>query len=187
MSAEPLKKLFNVDDYHRMESAGILSPEDRVELIDGEIIELSPVGKIHRARVMRITKILMFALNDKANVSIQSPLRLNDASEPEPDVVVFKHREDCYEAEYESPGDVLLVVEISDSSLAYDRNVKSNLYARSEILEYWVEDVTNKTLIVHREPREGTYRNVSTLRQGESLSPLAFPDVVIALDDLLGK
>jgi Uma2 family endonuclease len=186
MQTEITKKLFTVDEYYRMADAGILTENDRVELIEGEIIQMSPIGRKHAARVDRATDILTLRLRGKAMVSIQNPLRLNNFNEPQPDIVVLKPREDYYESKSHTPEDTFVVMEVSDSTLRYDVEVKLPIYARAGIPEVWIENVSEDLLLVCRDPSDSGYKTQLTFHRGDSLAPLAFPDVLFKAEDFLG-
>ena len=187
MVSEIARKLFTVDEYHKMGQAGILREHDRVELIDGEIIEMNPVGHPHWVCVNRATAVFTRSFGDRAIVSIQNPVRLSDWTEPQPDAVIFKPRRDFYAGKKPTTEDVLFIVEVADSSLAYDSEAKVSRYARAGIPEVWIEDLGNEVLLVYRNPSGDNYRTVLTLRRGESIAPLAFRDVLIENEDLLGE
>ena len=144
--------LFTVDDYHRMGEAGIFAGAGRVELIEGVIASLSPVGPRHFAVVLRVSRLLAKAVGEQATLSIQGPVRMAPRSEPEPDVAVLKPRADDYEHGLPGPRDVLLLVEVSDATLARDRDVKVPLYAAHGIPEYWLIDLDARKVLVHRDP-----------------------------------
>jgi Uma2 family endonuclease len=186
MQPETVKKLFTVAEYHRMGDAGILDPEERVELIDGEIFKMSPVGRRHILGVIRATKLFVITFGDRAIVSPQNPVRLSDWSEPEPDFVVFKPRSDFYAAAAPTPADVLFLVEISDTTLRHDCNRKLPRYAAAGIPEVWIEDLKNNVLLVYRDPHGDRYETALTFSIQESVSPLAFPDIQFHVHDLLG-
>ncbi len=186
MRADVTKKLFTVDDYYRMVDAGILGENDRVELIEGEIVEMSPIGRKHMACVDRANDLFTSSFKGRALVSVQHPLRLNDYNEPQPDIVVLKPRADYYASKSHTPEDTFLVVEVSDTTLRYDRNVKLPLYAATGVFEVWIENLKEDLLLVCREPAGKTYKIELTLQRGDSVSPLAFPDVVFKIEDLLG-
>src|SRR5215831_302152 len=152
MEVEVVKKLFTVDDYHQMADAGILGPEDRVELIEGEIVQMAPIGYRHIACVNRANELLILALANKAIVSPQNAVRLTQWTEPQPDIVVFKLTPDFYETRMPTAADALLVIEISDSSFKYDSNVKRPHYASAGVPEFWIEDLKNDLLLVFRDP-----------------------------------
>ena len=184
METEATKKLFTVDDYHRMADIGIIHPEERVELIDGEIIRMSPRGYRHTMCVERSIELLVRGLGDRAVVGPGSPVRLSNWTEPEPDVVVFKSREH-YRRRRRGLEDVLLILEVSASSLRFDQNIKLPRYAAAGIPEVWIADLQNDILHVHREPSGQAYKTEFALRPGDSVSPLDFPDVTLKIDELL--
>jgi len=186
MRTEVTKKLFTVDEYYRMGEAGILRPSDRVELINGEIIEMSPVGNFHVACVDRANALFARVLEGKAIVSIQNPVRLGTYNEPQPDVLLLRPRPDFYASKKHTPEDVFLVIEVSDTTLSYDRDVKLAIYAISGVSEVWIEDLQHGLLLVHRNPADDLYKTCLTFRRGDSVSMTAFPDVVLKVDDLLG-
>jgi len=186
MLTDVTKKLFNVDEYYRMADAGIFTEGERVELIDGEIIQMSPVGNRHRACVNRAATFFIESFGRRAVVSIQNPLRLTKYTEPMPDVVVLKPNADFYASKGYAPEDVLLVVEVANTTLRYDRNVKVPRYAAAGILEVWIEDLKSGLLLVYRDPAENIFKTAITLHRGDSISPLAFPEVTFKVEDLLG-
>ena len=186
MEMEVTKKLFTVDEFYRIAEAGIFTEDDRVELIDGEIIEMSPVGNLHIACVHRATTFFTEAFGRRAIVSIQSPLRLSKYTEPLPDVIVLKPVADFYASRKCSPADVLFLVEVSDTTLRYDKNIKLPRYAAAGVAEVWIEDLKNELLLVYRNPAEKGFGTSLVLHRGDSISPLAFPKVTFKVDDLLG-
>lgn len=186
MSALTQRRLFTVGDYYRMAEIGILSADDRVELIAGEVVEMSPIGSRHAACVNRLLHRLAAALGAQAILSVQNPVRLDDFSEPEPDVAVLRPREDFYAAAHPGPKDVFWLVEVSDSSLVFDRRVKLPLYAAHGIPEVWVVSLVEDLVEVLRKPSGKTYTVSRKLRRGTRLAPEAFPDVEIAVDAILG-
>jgi Uma2 family endonuclease len=179
------KQLWTIDDFERAWDDGAFPPDARLELIRGEIIEMSPIGDRHFLCVMFLGD-LFANLKPKGISSIQGPLKLPELkSVPQPDAVVFRRRPD-FRARPPRPEDVLLLVEVSDSSLAYDRDVKMPLYARAGIPECWLVDLNSGTLFVHRQPTPDGYRDVRAHRRGESVAPEAFPDVRFTVEELLG-
>src|SRR5437763_14059441 len=186
MPADVSKKLFTVDEYYRMADAGIFTEDDRVELIGREIIQSSPIGHRHMVCVNRATDLFISALKGKAGVSVQNPLRLNQYNEPQPDIVVFKWRADYYASKPYMPEDTLFVIEVSDSTLRYDTKIKLPIYAANGISELWIENLKEDVLLVCRNPAKKTYTTQLTLRRGDSILPLAFPDVAFKVEDLLG-
>jgi Uma2 family endonuclease len=163
----PARHRLNVDAYYRMAEAGILTDPHRVELIDGEIIDMPAIGSPHAAITNRFARTFSRALRDEvALVAVQSPLRLDAYNEPEPDVMLLRPRADGYRASHPGAADVLLVIEVSESSLAYDRSVKLQLYAGFGVPEVWIVDLIGTALEVCREPREGAYASRERLTSG---------------------
>jgi len=178
------RRLFTRDEYHRMGEAGILKPTDRVELIRGEIVEMSPIGKRHRAFVDNLTELLIVRLAGRAIVSVQQPIALADDSEPQPDLTVLRRRPVPYkELEAYTP-DALLLIEVAETSLRYDRSTKLRLYAEAGIPEYWVVDCAAEAVEVHRTPAADGYRDVTRVAGDGSVAPHAFPDVVLTVQEI---
>jgi len=175
---------FDVDEYHAMVRAGILMEGDRIELIDGELVEMHTIGSRHLACVIRLNHLLVPPLAGRARVSIQGSMRLDRYSEPEPDVLVLRPRADDYASAHPGPADVLLAIEVADTSLAYDRTVKLPLYARAGIAEVWIVDLEARAVEVHREPSADGYRRFELVREGR-IVPAAFPDLELELADIL--
>jgi Uma2 family endonuclease len=169
-----------------MLEAGILKEAERVELIEGEILQMPAMGSRHFSGVIRASEALG-DLRGRAHVAVQGPVHLNDFSEPEPDLAVLRRRPDVYAESLPLPEDILLLIEVADTSVGYDRKVKINgLYARNGVVEAWLIPLGSATLEVYRDPSPQGYREVKILRRGERLSPLAFPDLVIEVDAILG-
>ena len=186
MQVEVTKKLFTVDEYYQMAKAGILGPEDRVELIDGEIIQMSPIGDRHAGSVNRLTHLFVATFGGRAVVSVQNPIQLNNYTEPEPDVLLLKPRADYYASKKVWAEDALLVVEVADTTLRYDRDVKVPRYAAAGVPEVWIENLSDEELLVYRNPAGQGYSVCLTLHRGDSVSPVAFPDVTFKVEDILG-
>ncbi len=186
VATQPERLLFTVDDYYRMADAGILAEDDPVELIEGEIIRMSPPGSPHASRVNRLNRLLTPKLSEKAIVAVQNPVHLNDLSEPEPDLAVLRPREDFYDERHPTPEDVLLLIEVSRSSLEYDHKVKLPLYARHGIPEFWVVNLPDAVVEVYRDPKGGAYSDRQDFRRGESMAPFAFPDLRLKVEEILG-
>jgi Uma2 family endonuclease len=186
MAVQPRRYRFTAAEYHRLAEAGILGEDDRVELIDGEIIEMSPIGSRHMAGVNRLNRRLVRAVGDAAIVSVQNPIQVGDHHEPQPDVTVLRPRADDYASAVPIAEDVLLVVEVADSSADYDRGTKAPLYARGGIAELWIVDLNRDHLVVYRDPTSAGYATTRVLRRGESIRPLAFPELEITVDEILG-
>src|SRR5438045_2786980 len=160
---------FSVDEYHRMAETKILSKDARVELIEGEVIAMSPIGARHAAYVKKVSEAIRRVLDDTATLGVQDPVRLNEFSEPEPDISVLRQRDDFYTARHPDTESVFLLVEISDASVAYDRNVKLPLYARSDIPEVWLIDVAKNVIEVHTEPSDSSYKHTQTIARNTTL------------------
>jgi len=186
MSVQIEKWVFTVDEYHRMSEAGILSEDDRVELIGGEIIKMSPIGKYHAACVKRLNSVLNRRVGEYAIISVQDPIRLNDYSEPEPDIALLKPRDDFYAQELPTAEDVLLIIEVADTSVEYDRNVKLPLYAKANIAETWLANIREDRMEAYSQPVNGTYQNVRVIKRGETLSPEALPKLLLTIEEVLG-
>ena len=181
------RRRFTLDEYHRMGKAGILGEDDRVELIEGEIIEMSPIGSLHAGTVARTSHLFSIRLGDRAVVWSQNPLLLTrEQSEPQPDVMLLAPRADFYTGGLPEPRDVRLLVEIADSSLLFDRRTKFPLYARAGVAEAWLVDLGSGRLEIHRHPGGAAYRDVRLPRTNEMFSPVAFPDLTFSLRDMLG-
>lgn len=176
---------FTVAEYERMVEVGILTEDDRVELIEGEILEKLTIGDRHAAAVNRLLRLLDRAMGDRAIVSCQNPIRLAH-SVPEPDLVLLRPRDDFYASGKPGPADILLLIEVSDSSLDQDRGEKLQHYARNEIAEFWIVNLVDNLLEVHRDPRPGgRYARVRHLGPGESVEPAAFPGLSFAVANML--
>lgn len=187
MSTETItKKLFTVDEYHRLWDAGILPEEKRFELIRGEIYEMPPAKPPHSGRVIRLTHLFTSRLGESVCVSIQNPSSIDDYSEPMPDVSLLKPRPDFYAGSHPLPTDVLLLVEISHTTLRFDTKIKAALYGEAGIAEYWVLNIPANVVEVRTEPVNGRYTKLQTFKQGESISPRAFPGITFQVEEILG-
>jgi Uma2 family endonuclease len=174
-----------VDEYYRMAEVGVLTPDARVELIEGEIIDMAPIGTRHGSAVKRLTQLLTSALGDSVIVAVQDSLRLSKRSEPQPDLMVLKPRADFYREAHPSADDVLLLIEVSDTTARYDRGIKLNLYARHGVQEVWVVDLDEGLMRTYRQPRGEIYTEVQETAQPTWLSPQALPGVRIDVSKLL--
>jgi Uma2 family endonuclease len=186
MSVTLMQRQFSVDEYNRMGVAGILADDERVELIDGVIVPMTPIGPPHAGIVNRLAHILISRLGTGAVVAVQNPVRLDRFNELQPDFAVLKPRADFYSRELPHPADVLWLVEACDSSIKKDREIKVPLFAKAEIPELWLVDVRGQVLEVHREPRDGGFRVVRRLQQGEEVRPVMMPDVAFGVDEIFG-
>lgn len=186
--AVPIQKRFvTLDEYHRMGEEGVFPPDARVELIRGEIIEMSPIGPAHAGSVRRFIRNFSTRLSPYAIVDAQNPVEMREQeSEPQPDITLLRLQDDLYSTATPTPGDTLLVVEVADSSLSFDRRVKMHLYAEAGIPESWLVDLNSATLFVYRHPTPEGYQDMRVYRRGESVAPEAFPDVIFTVEEIFG-
>lgn len=181
------RRRFTADEYQRMGETGILSREDRVELIDGEVMSMSPIGPPHGAHVDRATRTFVLKAGDHAIVRVQGAVRLDRFNEPQPDVVLLRPRTDYYASAHPGPADILLVLEVADSSLDYDRSVKMGLYARLGVTEFWLVDVNARLLTRFSDPGPDGYRTQQDDGRGRLVAPAQLPACLVSTDDLLGE
>ncbi|MFB2837872.1 Uma2 family endonuclease [Floridanema evergladense] len=186
MSVQLQKRLFTVDEYYRMAEAGILGEDDRVELIAGEIIKMSPIGSPHSGCVNWLNRLFSASLGSRALLSVQNPVRLNERTEPQPDIALLIPRADFYSQKHPQPQEVLLIIEVSDTTIEYDREVKIPLYAATGIVEVWIVSLAEELIEVYRQPLANSYADISQFRRGENVSPLSFSDVILSVDEVLG-
>jgi Uma2 family endonuclease len=175
---------FTRKDYHRMGETGVLGPEVRVELLNGEINDMSPIGPFHGGIVKRLNRFFMDRAAGRYLVSIQDPVILDKHSEPEPDLMLVKPSPDDYTTRHPQPEDVLLLVEVADTSLDYDQGKKIPAYARAGIPEVWLVNLADECVTVHRQPGIAGYESVVERRAGERIAPAAFPEVKLNLAEL---
>lgn len=187
MSVQVERRLFTVADYHRMAETGVLTADDRVELIQGEIIAMSPIGVRHAACVTRLTDLFTFHFRGQANVSVQNPVRLDEMSEPEPDMMLLNYREDYYAKEAPSGNDVLLLIEVSDATIAYDRTIKLPLYARANIPEVWIINLVDNVIEIYRTPKGNRYTETRKAYWEDAITAVAFPDIQFTTKELIGS
>lgn len=181
----PTRRKITVQEYYRMAEAGILHEDDRIELIEGDIIEMVPIGSDHAGTVNWFTQRLVTLFGDKAVVSVQQPLRLGEYSEPEPDFTVLRPRADFYRSAHPTAGDVFLLIEVAKSSLAYDRRVKLPLYAKYGVAEVWIVNLGDKRLEAHRDPGPDGYRQAAVYGPDDTVSPVLAPDIRVELRAIL--
>lgn len=179
------RHLFSVDDWHRMGEIGMLPPDLRAELIEGEIFEMPPIGPLHSGHVTRLDHWLQRRLGENALVSVQNPLRLGHFSEPQADLSVLRPREDFYAISHPEPEDVLLLIEVADSSLKDDRNLKIPLYGRYGVTETWLVNLREGCIEVYTQPDAHGYANCYIARTGEILIPVLIPELAVPVGDIL--
>jgi Uma2 family endonuclease len=177
---------FTVDQYHRMGKAGIFHPECRVELVNGEIFEMSPIDPWHAGVVNWLTHRFITGLGGRAIVPVQNPTTVDPRSEPQPDLMLVKPREDFYRTAHPIPEDALLVIEVANTSLPHDRRRKLPLYARTGVAEVWIVNRRADAVDIFRDPSPAGYRDQLRRGRGEHVAPLAFPDLRLSVDDILG-
>jgi Uma2 family endonuclease len=182
------RRRFTIDEYHRMGEAGILGCDERLELIAGHIVVREPIGSHHAGTVDRLNRLWTSLLSERAIVRVQNPLVVpHEASEVQPDIMLLTPRADFYTSSHPTPADVLLLVEVADTSLLLDRRVKMPLYARGGVREAWLCDLAGGRVEVHRDPTAGRYASVRTITGAQPLTLTALPDVELTADRLLGR
>jgi hypothetical protein len=186
MAVAARTRRFSVAEYHRMAEAGILGADDRVELIEGVIVEMTPISARHAVCVHRLNQVLNRLVSDRAIVGVQRPISLGPDSEPQPDVVLCCPPLTRYTESHPGAPDLLLVVEVADASLEDDRTRKVPVYARAGVREVWTVDLRGEAIEVHRAPGPEGYRNVQAVGRGRALAPEALPDLSLAVEDILG-
>ena len=187
MESWPQRHRISVHDYHRMGEIGVFPPDARVELIEGEIIDMAPIGRDHQSIVDQLNRSLVRAVGDNAIVRVQGSVRLSEWSEPQPDVVLLEPRLDFYRNAFALGTDTLLVIEVSDSTLRYDRDRKVPLYARHGVPEVWIVDVTGDSLLVYGELRDGKYQREVSLERPAVVPITRLPGVTLDLAPLFAR
>jgi Uma2 family endonuclease len=183
IDVEVSRRLFTVDEYHRMAEAGIFHPDERVELIEGEIVEMSPIGPRHAGCVINATRLFITRLGDRIVLSPQNPVVIRPRSEPQPDLLLLRPRTISYSREHPTPEDVALAVEVADTTVRFDRVVKARLYARAGIAEFWLLLPNDVAVEIHRGPGSDGYGRVTRHGSDQTVSTLAFPDFGFAVSD----
>ncbi|MFO1428732.1 MAG: Uma2 family endonuclease [Candidatus Competibacteraceae bacterium] len=174
---------WTVAEYHKMAEVGLLNEDTRVELIEGDIIEMAPIGSGHGGKVKRFIRLFSRLLGDTAIVAAQDPVVLGKRSEPQPDITILRWRDDFYESAHPGPEDILLVIEVADTTARYDHKIKVPLYARHGIPEVWLLDLKKRVLEIYRNPDQEKYQHTEQLSSGQ-IAPLQLPEAVIQLADL---
>jgi Uma2 family endonuclease len=183
----PAKHRFSVREYYRMAETGVLRSDARVELLDGQITDMSPIGPFHGGVTKFLTEFFVVVAKGRWTISVQDPVRLDDHSEPEPDLMLLKPAADFYRNRHPLPDDVFLLVEIADTSLARDQEEKLPAYARAGIAEVWIVDLNEQTIEIYRQPHFAGYGEKAILREGDKASPQSFPDAVVDVAELLKR
>ena len=185
--AVPRRHLFTVDEYHRLGAAGVLAEEVKTELIEGELLEMAPIGSQHAGWVGHLTRLLVQGTAENITVHVQNPVHLGEHSELQPDLALLRPRELPYTEAHPGPEDVLLLIEVADSTLTYDRERKVPLYGRHGIPEVWLFDLVNGQLEIYLEPFEEGYRRLLRPRLDGCIAPFLLPETVVDLKALYGR
>ena len=180
----PTRLRITTDRYEKMVATGVLTEYDHIELIEGEMLNMAPIGPKHATVVDRLARLFLLAVQDAAIVSCGRPVNLGDFSEPQPDVVLLKPRPDGYGNAHPEAADVLLLIEVSDSTLSFDQSTKLALYGRHGVREYWVADVERKRIVVYREPTSMGYMRKLEFWAPDAISPQTFPDVEVRVREI---
>jgi len=183
---QPIPLRFKVDDYYRMIELGMLTDYERAEIIEGELIRKMPIGDKHAACVERLNEFLRDELGKSVSIRNQQPIKVGDYNEPQPDLAIVRRRDDFYGNGKPTSKDCLALIEVSDSTLEYDRNKKLPLYAEAKIPEFWLVNLQNNTVEVHTEPRESVYSLIRVLRRGETIKSESVPNLEIEVGKILG-
>jgi Uma2 family endonuclease len=184
MTIQLLRKKFTIEEFQLMADSGIIPEDERVELIEGEIIEMGKIGRRHAAIVRRLISLLTQKLGNFAIIDAQNPIELGIYSQPQPDISLLRRRDDYYESGHPKPEDIFLLIEVADSSLEFDREIKIPLYWKSNITEVWIVDINNQLLEVYRQPNSEGYQSKQTYQKGDMISPLAFANTQIAVTNI---
>lgn len=186
MATLPARYRFTVREYHRMGKAGIFTEDDRVELLDGEIVQMAAIGKRHAYTVRSLIRLMSQGYSVHAVIDAQNPLRLSDLSEPQPDMMLLRLPVSRYANHLPVPEDVLLLIEVADTSASFERRVKLPLYARAGVREVWLVDLKQSVIQVFRQPSPTGYLSVTRVAKGERLAPEAFPDITLSSGEVFG-
>jgi len=177
---------FTIEEYHRLTQTGILHEDDNVELIEGRIVDMTPIGTKHASCVTRLNEIFSERLQRSVIISVQNPIYINEYSEPEPDIAILKRRSDFYSERLPCPDDILLIIEVADTSIEYDKVIKIPLYAKAKVQEVWIINLLDNAIEVYRSPSSEGYRIVTKIDHTLTVSPQSFPDVNITSAQILG-
>ncbi|MGH9841244.1 MAG: Uma2 family endonuclease [Blastocatellia bacterium] len=186
MTAQVSRRPFTTEEYHRLYDVGVLTEDDRVELIDGEIIKMFAIGPRHSGCVKKLNAILNRVASSYAVVSVHDPVHLGEYSEPEPDLALLKPREDFYTQSHPTPAEILVAIEVADSSLESDRQLKLPTYAKAGIPEVWLVDLVNGRVEIHTQPAESIYQEVRLVLRGQQIISKAIPQLDLKADEVLG-
>ncbi len=184
MTVQLLTHKFTTQQYHLIHEAGVFAEGDRLELINGEITKMSPTGRKHAACINRLVRSFTKKLGAQIVLSVQNSIRMDDNSQPQPDLAILKLRNDFYEEGLPKPSDILLIIEVADSTIAYDRDIKMPLYAAAGIPEMWLFDVNQKVIEAYSLPSSSRYKQMRRYEANDTLAMIAFPDVIFNWEEL---
>ncbi|MCF3645440.1 Uma2 family endonuclease [Planktothrix agardhii] len=184
MSIQVLKRYFTVEDYQKMGEVGVFKADENNELVAGEIIKMSPIGKRHAACVNRCNHLFYQILGDQILISVQNPIQLNNLSQPQPDLVLLQPRPDFYEERHPQPSDIILLIEVSDTTIDFDQQVKIPLYCQSDIQEVWLIDLNQNIVRVYRTPTANGYQSIQFFTVEQTLTLAAFPEFNININQI---
>lgn len=180
------RKRFTTHEYEQIIAAGVIGEDDRLELLEGEIVEMSPIGPSHSSCVVRLTRLLYKLDESGVVIRVQDPIHLDEYSQPQPDISVVQQRDDLYASGHPEPEDILLLIEVAESSLSYDRDTKLALYARADIPEVWIVALLPQTVEIFRSPGENGYSEATLFHRGDTLTALNLPQLTMTVDSILG-
>jgi len=183
----PTRTRISTDRYQMMVATGVLTKYDRIELIEGDMLDMAPMGTKHSAITSKLHELFVLTLSRSATVVSGGPVNLGEFSQPQPDLMLLNRRADFYRGKTPEASDVLLLIEVSDSSLTFDQGVKMNLYARYGVAEYWVVDVEGKRVVTYLEPTTKAYVRTLEFTAADAVTPQAFPDIKIAVGEIFGQ
>ena len=182
---QPRRLRFSVDEYYQMIELGMLKDYEKAEIIEGELIDKMPIGEKHSAVVEKLSEILRDKLGESVSLRNQQPIKFSDYNEPQPDLAILQRRDDFYFYENPVPKDVLVLIEVSDATLKYDRDTKLALYAEAEIPEVWIVNLPNNIIEVHQKPSNGIYQLAKIFKRGESVKSAILPNLNLKVDEIL--
>ena len=185
-NAAVVPKRFNVEEFRKMTEVGILPEESGWEVIDGYLIDKMSIGSKHASTVKRLNRIFTNLVGNEAIISIQDPIRVDEYNEPEPDVALLKSRKDFYAESHPTPQDVLLLIEVSDSTVEFDREIKKTLYAKAEVAEFWLVNLKENTVECYSSPKNGNYRLAKILEKGKTIKSETIEKLTLQVEEILG-
>lgn len=187
MTVESLRRRLTVSDYHKMIDAGIFQEDDRVELLDGELYDMSPIDAAHAANVNRLTRLLVRSIDEQAIVSVQNPVELDDYSEPQPDIALLRWRDDFYENHLPTPTDSLLLIEVANTTVTTDRKAKLPRYAAAKIPEVWIVNIKQRVIEQYTQPDGKVYGNHKLVKRGMITTTCLSPAVAMPVEHIFGS